>query len=156
MSDIKAFVKSKNTITVQLMKSFYGGKSEFFRLRDDYGLSVILPILEEREEEEYVEYDLQNEYFEVGHNFIISDAHNMSCPLEVGFYVRSKEFNDDFYYDGDDLGSIYTKEYTDFKVWSPIACEAFLKMDQIYPMKKLNKGVWHVRIPGDLDGKEYT
>ena len=51
MSDIKAFVKSKNTITVQLMKSFYGGKSEFFRLRDDYGLSVILPILEEREEE---------------------------------------------------------------------------------------------------------
>ena len=51
MSDIKAFVKSKNTITVQLMKSFYGGKSEFFRLRDDYGLSVILPIMRQRFQE---------------------------------------------------------------------------------------------------------
>ena len=156
MADINAFVFDKKTIVVKLQKSFYNGESDYFRLRDNTGFSKKLPILETIDHEDCVEYKLQNDYFEVGKKFLISDSHNMTCPLEIGLYVRSEEFNKEFFYDGDDLGSTYNKKYTIFKVWTPIASEVFVKLDKVYKMEKQAKGVWYAKIKGNFDGAPYT
>lgn len=73
-------------------------------------------------------------------------------------------------YDGDDLGAVYSKEGTAFKVWAPSAQSVTLnlyttgsdseknaKTISNTPMNKDNvTGVWSVKVDGDLNGTYYT
>lgn len=77
----------------------------------------------------------------------------------------SKEFNDGYYYDGKDLGAVYSKESTTFKVWSPVADKAVLCLYECgdgdclkekIEMEKGEKGTFQVEVKGDLDGVYYT
>ena len=157
MSDLQAFVKDKQTIIVQLSKKFYEGKSAYFRLRNHEGFSKVLPIINTINAKDYIEYWLENSYFDISKDYLISDEHNMTTSLEVGFYVRSTEFNNDYYYDGADLGVNYTKENSTFKVWTPIASEVLLKIDnQVHLMKRESKGVWTIVLKGDYELATYT
>ncbi len=61
------------------------------------------------------------------------------------------------------LGALYSKEYTEFHVWSPLADSVQLQLwrkgsdiKHSYPMSLQRRGVWSVRINGDLDGSYYT
>ena len=91
----------------------------------------------------------------------------------------SEVFNNTYYYDGD-LGALYTKEATTFKVWSPVSTMLELRIydtgtpEKItidgksvslaggnnsyksYQMTKGEKGVWSTTINEDLAGKYYT
>ena len=42
--------------------------------------------------------------------------------------IGSKFFDSAFEYEGDDLGAVYTKEETKFKVWAPTASEVALNL----------------------------
>ena len=75
-------------------------------------------------------------------------------PLEVGLVTTTKEFEEKTKYDGK-LGSYYSKNYTDFCVWSPVAKEIDLVLDQKSYEMKLENGVWHARILGDHQLKPY-
>ena len=75
------------------------------------------------------------------------------------------EAEDKYYYDGDDLGAVYAKDRTVFKVWAPYASGASVllyktcKDEKPYrrmPMKKSRKGVWEKLANGDLEGVYYT
>ena len=157
MSDLKAFIQDKKTIIVRLSKNFYNGESSCFRLRNYEGFSEILTIKEKITYDDYIEYKLENKYFDLTKEYLISDEHNMTSPLETAFYVRTKEFNDEYYYDGDDLGPTYTKESVSFKVWTPISSEVLLKInDKVYPMQRLDKGVWYLSLAGDYELAKYT
>lgn len=77
----------------------------------------------------------------------------------------SKEFNDEYYYDGNDLGFTYTANKTTFKMWSPVAKCVSLNLyekgdgDCLYrqiPMKKEEKGIWSVSVEEDIAGIYYT
>ncbi len=75
-----------------------------------------------------------------------------------------KALNDSvFHYDGQ-LGSIYSKDSTTFKVWSPVSKEVKLLLyknasDSIpyatYEMKRNEAGVWSVKVNGNLNGVYY-
>ena len=71
------------------------------------------------------------------------------------------DFDDRFYYDGDDLGPIYQKEMTSFKVWAPLAESVFIKLidlnnhEQIKAMKREDKGIYHLDVQGDLLNYKY-
>ncbi|MGN0667218.1 MAG: type I pullulanase [Huintestinicola sp.] len=82
-----------------------------------------------------------------------------------GFGEMFREVDERYRYDGDDLGAVYTKEATTFKVWSPLANKAsvFLyktctdeKPYRRLPMEKNKKGVWEKKAFGDLNGVYYT
>ena len=84
-------------------------------------------------------------------------------------------FEDAFHYDGD-LGVIYSKEKSIFRLWSPISEQANLLLyHQGHPefdrngkanvekdpyerlqMTNIGKGTWEVEVNGDLAGKYYT
>lgn len=75
------------------------------------------------------------------------------------------EVDKKYAYTGNDLGAVYTKEKTVFKVWSPLANDAAVllykncKEEKPYrrmPMQKDKKGVWCKTAHGDLDGVYYT
>lgn len=87
---------------------------------------------------------------------------------------NTSEFNNTYFYDGDDLGATYTKNETTFKVWSPVSNEIKLRIysngtptfvdqelgsDLLYleqDMVKGSNGVFSATIEEDLEGKYYT
>lgn len=85
-----------------------------------------------------------------------------------GLY-KSKLFNDVYSYDGD-LGAIYTKDNTTFRVWSPISSSVKLRiyttgtpaklggndLFEEFAMTKGPKGTWEYTLNGDQEGKYYT
>ena len=89
------------------------------------------------------------------------------APVVVQYYgvYDSEVFNELFYYDGDDLGANYSSSSTTFKVWAPTASEVSLQLyrtghnDDLYKetvMTKGDKGVWELKVDGDLNGVYYT
>ena len=42
--------------------------------------------------------------------------------------IGSTYFNDELVYDGNDLGAVYTKEKTTFRIWTPAAVKVSLKL----------------------------
>ncbi len=83
-----------------------------------------------------------------------------------------KEFEENYTYDGE-LGAIYTKASTTFKVWTPISSEVKVRIYENgtptdvsselgddtyteYAMTLGEKGVFSATVEGDLDGKYYT
>lgn len=68
-----------------------------------------------------------------------------------------------FYYQGDDLGAVWTPASTTFKVWSPPSDKAEVllyasqtgRVTKTIPMAKGVAGVWTAKVPGDLHGTYY-
>ncbi|WP_052476713.1 type I pullulanase [Jeotgalibacillus campisalis] len=94
---------------------------------------------------------------------VITDVFG-EATVQVGKVVRSEEFDEEYFYDGDDLGNTYTEEQTDFKVWAPTASEAKLVTYEAWDdtagtetdMEKDEKGTWKASLTGDQDGLLYT
>lgn len=78
--------------------------------------------------------------------------------------VTSQEFNDKYTYDGE-LGAIYTKTGTTFRLWSPLARKVNLylydkshksKAFEKFKMEQVGRGVWEYHVSEDLHGVYYT
>jgi pullulanase len=91
------------------------------------------------------------------------DGYN-TLSVTMGQVMSSEEFNNKFYYDKNDLGNIYSKEKTSFRVWAPTAAEAKVviydkwddKTGTETDLQKGEKGTWFAEVAGDLDGKFYN
>lgn len=84
--------------------------------------------------------------------------------IEMSGLYDSAAFKNAYAYEGD-LGAIYTKQATTFKVWSPIAAAMTLNLydagnggepTAMHIMEKNSQGVWTFTQPGDLNGTYYT
>ncbi|WP_448162470.1 type I pullulanase [Bacillus mobilis] len=83
---------------------------------------------------------------------------------EIGKVIRSEEFDHSFYYGGNDLGNVYTPQFTKFRVWAPTASEAKLvtyekwndKIGTEINMKQAEKGTWKAELKGNQKGLYYT
>ncbi len=85
--------------------------------------------------------------------------------LEYYHMFSTKEFEEAYHYKGDDLGAVWTKEDTRFRVWAPSAEQVMLKLyltgheeeeGKTLPMTKAEQGTWTLVVPGDLNGIYYT
>ncbi len=89
----------------------------------------------------------------------------------IGFHKEKKEVipfhvldRDEFTYNGDDLGLIYSKERSIFKVFAPTATKVRLniydsldsKNKKSFQLEEGEKGIWSIEIKGDLKGKYYS
>ncbi|MHB8128269.1 MAG: type I pullulanase [Mobilitalea sp.] len=85
--------------------------------------------------------------------------------LEYYNYFSTIEFEEANYYQGSDLGAVWTEDETRFRVWAPTASQIIIylydtgdcvKVLQKVPMVKDVKGTWIVSIHGDWNGVYYT
>lgn len=94
---------------------------------------------------------------------------DISAKKSVDYSAYAQKL-DKFAYDGDDLGAVWSKDSTTFKVWSPTASAVKVRLykhgssaeskDGYYKEQSLSfdktTGVWSVKIKGDLKNKYYT
>ncbi|MBZ9687693.1 type I pullulanase [Clostridium estertheticum] len=72
--------------------------------------------------------------------------------------------NNEFTYDGNDLGAVYTTHNTTFKVWAPtvekitvVVYEAFNdELGKRHVMAKGQNGIWELKLRGDFKNKYYN
>ncbi len=77
----------------------------------------------------------------------------------------SRDFDEQFAYEGKDLGAVYGPQGTNFKLWAPFADRVELclyedggretKAGRILEMEKEEKGVWNLLLAGDYHGSYY-
>ncbi len=107
------------------------------------------------------ENQLKNEAFNT------ENAEDIKNPTNNAIIYSTKEFEDKYTYEGDDLGFVYSKEGTTFRVWAPTAEEVYLNLyksgnpweDDLcrkLQMTKDVKGTFVVKVPGDIVGTYYT
>lgn len=105
------------------------------------------------------------EELELSKTYDISMDGYEGTTVSMNKIIGSSYFDDAFTYDGDDLGAVYTKEKTGFKVWAPTASEVALNLYEqgdgdnlieTIPMTMGDKGVWSCEKQGDLNGVYYT
>ena len=87
------------------------------------------------------------------------------CSVSMDKIIGSTYFDEELAYDGDDLGAVYTKEKTTFRIWAPTAVEVSLNLYEqgdgdnlmeTIPMTADVKGTWVCEKTGDLNGVYYT
>lgn len=92
------------------------------------------------------------------------DGHKIVVGVSIIKLFYSQTFDENYYYDGE-LGAIYSKEETTFRVWSPMSTKILLNVYQngdgvetaeTVEMTKGEKGVFETTIQKDLGGKYYT
>lgn len=159
---MKAYAVNFNEIHVFLSKNYYNGISSKFYLKDLKTDELILlhgDSLGNSRLAGFQEY-VFHVSFKMGRVYKILDAYGLACFLDFSRISLCEEFDELYYYDGNDLGSHYTKEGTTFKVWAPLATGVILKIvkqgkDYLYPMKRELKGVYTCYVEGDLELAHY-
>ena len=107
------------------------------------------------------EADLTKEY-KVKATFSTGETKEMTVSITALY--DTEQFDEQFNYEGDDLGATISGNSTTFKVWSPVSTQITLNVYNegtggsaaTYPMEKGEKGVWAFTVQENLAGKYYT
>ncbi|MDE6185626.1 MAG: type I pullulanase, partial [Lachnospiraceae bacterium] len=137
-----------------------------FTVTDDQGMSYpIVKVWSEDPKIEKTAYLIMKEPLDLSKNYMINREDYEGCQVSMSKVIGSTYFDEAFAYDGDDLGAVYTKEGTKFRVWAPTAEEVSLNLyeegdgDNLLesiPMEADEKGTWVCEKQGDLNGRYYT
>ena len=93
-------------------------------------------------------------------DYLVNVDGKVSFNLCLGKISKTARFEFENYYDGP-LGCEYNKDYSVFRVWTPVAKSLELILvhkdnteEPFYP-EYLSNGVWQIKIDGDLEGYGY-
>ena len=87
--------------------------------------------------------------------------------IQTNTVYASKRFSNEFTYSGNDLGSVWSKSKTSFKLWAPTAESVKIALyrsgtagtDDLIDtvsMSRVDNGVWAATVSGDCNGVYYT
>ena len=90
-----------------------------------------------------------------------------TCSVTMPDWYSTDEFESQYTYTGDDLGSTWTKEATSFRLWAPTAeavrvliygggSKSNTQLLETVDMKADVNGTWVAKIDGDWNGKFYV
>ncbi len=152
-----AFLDAIDVITLLV------GKTE--KTEDNFLLSYMnkpynLEVLNVSEEHEWFKITLKNPII-LNMNiksYVING--NNRCVINSGSFVRDPRFDEHYSYSGP-LGVEYHKEYSIFRIWSPVAKDIVLELtlangNLITPhLISKELGLWELKVDGDLEKAKY-
>ena len=105
---------------------------------------------------------LTDESLKVNHLYLLKYLNEE--PVQI--MPRKVLDSDEYYYQGDDLGSTYSKENTGFKLWAPTAVDVKVLIYDNFSsnldfnisevsMERADNGIWFGIADGDFNGKYY-
>lgn len=138
-----------------------GTGAEGFTLSDgtnNIPITAVTPINGSTASNNYFNITLGSEV-QLGVDYTLSHAGYADQVVSPGNIMNSTQFNDRFYYSGNDLGNTYSADSTQFKVWAPTATKVELLTyanastadanATAVDMVKGDKGVWSYTLSGD-------
>lgn len=156
---MQAYAMHLSSIEIQVSKQYYNGIVKTFYIRETNQKRVMkLSVNNEWEDEQNHYYQL-NFTIDIAKVYDILNGYGLTVVLQYSKLIHMPEFDKYFYYSNTDLGSIYNKEQTTWKVWAPTALEmslCFKNMGISYRMQKDSKGIFNITLTGDYDGEVYT
>lgn len=153
----EAHLDDYGIITAYLSKEFYSGRSDVFYVRDLKGNLVKCSIFSyEQSGNDYFKYTLGcDQNLIIGNQYDVLEEHGLTVPLQYSLITKSPRFDEEFYYDGDDLGVKCSQESCDFAIWAPTANRIVVEIfketgPEVLELKRSAKGVFrrHVRYNG--------
>lgn len=158
-SDFEAYLDDYTGIHLYQKKYQGFGNDVFFFMEDETGNQYDIEILHTYEDGDYLVYEATFAHAIVfGYAYTVVNQSGRETPLVFAGIVKTPLFDEQFSYEGSDLGYTYTEEYTEFKVWAPSAYDLkleFFPSKTTYQMERQAKGVYYVRVEGDLKQQRY-
>ena len=159
---LKACLSSIRRISVMIFGASNRNEPYEFKLYKDGNFVEKLSIFKCSSQNNIFVYELEmSKDFEFGHEYSISASDFPMAVIDVTSVTEWKEFDEMFYYDGDDLGSTYSREYTDFVLWAPLASLVLLKIEnskgdfEFHKLNREEKGIYRRRLLGDHLNQKY-
>ena len=158
---IQANLVSLTRINYMMFTGVYLANNPSFYLQVDNEKPVKLKVNRHISSNNLSLYELEMaKEFEYGRQYVVILESFPRVNVEVSQATDFKDFDEKFYYEGEDLGAIYHKDYTDFNIWAPLATSVVLKIEEgnnfiTYPMKRTDKGVYRISLKGDYLNKKY-
>ena len=116
----EAYIDGFQEITMIIPKSNKHTVQSYFELIEEDGRKTRLPVVSRIEFDRFFKYTvLTTEVLMLEKKYEIEDEFGIRTDLQVGGVIRSKDFDEKYAYDGEDLGAIYTSQSTQFKLWAP-------------------------------------
>jgi pullulanase len=161
--EFEAYLDELDKITILLPAESHQGESALFTLLNQ-SETYPLNIMETATLPNTVKYICESEVpIHIGTKYMIADEHGRRTDLQIGAVIRTKEFDEAFHYDGNDLGVTYYKGETTFTLWAPTATAVKIKLlapeskePIFYSLIPEDRGVWRITVQGDLEGFLYT
>ncbi|MDE6312332.1 MAG: type I pullulanase [Lachnospiraceae bacterium] len=105
------------------------------------------------------------EELSLSHTYSIQCEGYSECTVAIDKAFSAAAFEEEFTYEGDDLGAVYSKERTVFRVWAPTAQKVAINfyeagdgdcLIESVDMTSAQKGTWTYEKEGDANGIYYT
>ena len=157
---VRAYLDDYHKITVKINRRFNDGKSEYFYLLDGKN-AFIMEIISKQFQNNDVVYEIRvNEDLEIGKEYQVMITNGFRCDLEYRFIVKTERFNEEFYYDGNDLGASRLDDATRFVLWAPTASQVKLEISHNGSTKTLDmhrgeKGTYRIVLAPQVIGATY-
>ncbi len=156
-----AVLKGENMIEAVVNKPFNSPLIKDMRLYEDGKYVSDLKFLARSESQSTFIYSFAFDYKIVpGKYYELQDGRNEASPLNLTYLCHTKEFENTYRYDGE-MGAIYSKESTTFRVFSPLASEVVVKLISpknsisFISLNRMESGVYEGEGLGDLSGYGY-
>ena len=104
---------------------------------------------------------LLDEDYELGKNYRLLVGDLSFANIDLSEAVHFTDFDERYAYNGNDLGSVYSKDATTFTVWAPLATEVKVKLvnpkNQIIvkEMIREDRGIYRLKVDDDLLNYKY-
>lgn len=153
---INAYWDAQDAVTVEVSHDYYDGNIDKFQLIDCNNEELACKILKKTALNDHTVYRLKTPLLDVRQTYDLIDERYLKTGLHHRFIVKSPAFNEAFFYEGDDLGVVYSKESCQFKLWAPTATRVILDLGHaLYPMHAKDKGVYALTLHGDYNKQAY-
>ena len=139
---------------------------EEFSLKDQDGVSYELSkVWSENPGKENSASLMTKDVLDFGKTYTLQMKGHVSTQVSVADAFSTEEFEKAYTYEGDDLGAVYGKDKTDFRLWAPTASEVNINFYKegsgnnyigSYAMLKAEKGTWTYTAVGDFKNTYYT
>ena len=163
--NMESYIKAKLTALNKISVLIFTGMNrlenyQFILYKDNVQLEKITPSRQTFQNNLFVFELTLNSNFEFGHEYSLFVSEFPMVSIDVSSATEFTSFDEDFYYDGNDLGSTYSKEETSFVLWAPLASNVELKIEEnddfsFYRMTREDKGIYRISLKGDYKNKKY-
>lgn len=159
---MQAYLDDYGKIVVDISSRFYNGLSDSFYLLTDTGevKNCVIKSVESLHDCNHYTLIAPTD-LKIGKEYVVVEEHGHRVSLQYRFIVQTPLFDQEFSYDGNDLGVTYHVDRSEFVLWAPTASRVTLDLEvegkhHLLLMEREEKGIYRRVVNKDLQSATYV